>query len=41
LFLLQQPGGREALRLPNKQGSTPVSVAEKRGHDQLQQLFTE
>ncbi|KAM9568317.1 A-kinase anchor protein 13 isoform 16-T16 [Salvelinus alpinus] len=40
LFLLQQPGGREALRLPNKQGSTPVSVAEKRGHDQLQQLFT-
>ncbi|KAM9503908.1 A-kinase anchor protein 13-like isoform 1-T1 [Salvelinus alpinus] len=41
LFLLEQPGGREALRLPNKQGSTPVSVAEKRGHDQLQQLFTE
>ncbi|XP_041746088.1 A-kinase anchor protein 13 isoform X2 [Coregonus clupeaformis] len=41
LFLLQQPGGREALRQPNKQGSTPVSVAEKRGHDQLQQLFTE
>ncbi|XP_045083081.1 A-kinase anchor protein 13-like isoform X3 [Coregonus clupeaformis] len=41
LFLLQQPGGREALRLPNKQGSTPVSVAEKRGHDQLHQLFTE
>ncbi|CDQ72526.1 unnamed protein product [Oncorhynchus mykiss] len=40
LFLLQQPGGREALRLPNKQGSTPVSVAEKRGHGQLQQLFT-
>ncbi|XP_070986773.1 A-kinase anchor protein 13-like isoform X1 [Oncorhynchus clarkii lewisi] len=41
LFLLHQPGGRESLRLPNKQGSTPVSVAEKRGHDQLQQLFTE
>ncbi|XP_045553174.1 A-kinase anchor protein 13 isoform X7 [Salmo salar] len=41
LFLLEQPGGREALRLPNKQGSTPVSVAEKRGHNQLQQLFTE
>ncbi|KAL0968061.1 hypothetical protein UPYG_G00261800 [Umbra pygmaea] len=41
LFLLQQPGAREALRLPNKQGFTPVSVAEKKGYDQLQQLFTE
>uniref|UniRef100_A0AAY5KY46 DBB domain-containing protein n=1 Tax=Esox lucius TaxID=8010 RepID=A0AAY5KY46_ESOLU len=41
LFLLQQPGGREALRLPNKQGFTPVSFAETRGHDQLQKLFSE
>ncbi|KAJ7997839.1 hypothetical protein DPEC_G00216330 [Dallia pectoralis] len=41
LFLLQQPGGREALRLPNKQGFTPVSFAETRGHGRLQQLFSE
>ncbi|XP_051978846.1 A-kinase anchor protein 13-like isoform X2 [Xyrauchen texanus] len=41
LFLLQQPGGREALRLPNKQGRTPAGVAQKRGHSQLQKLLTE
>ncbi|XP_050956356.1 A-kinase anchor protein 13 isoform X2 [Labeo rohita] len=41
LFLLQQPGGREALRLPNKQGRTPARVAQKRGHTQLQKLLTE
>ncbi|XP_051548988.1 A-kinase anchor protein 13-like isoform X3 [Myxocyprinus asiaticus] len=41
LFLLQQPGGREALRLPNKQGRTPARVAQKRGHSQLQKLLTE
>ncbi|KAI1904523.1 hypothetical protein AGOR_G00006520 [Albula goreensis] len=41
LFLLKQPGGREALRIPNKQGATPASVAERRGHTQLQQLLSE
>lgn len=41
LFLLQQPGGREALRLPNKQGRTPAKVAQKRGHSQLHKLLTE
>ncbi|TRY93899.1 hypothetical protein DNTS_013077 [Danionella cerebrum] len=41
LFLLQQPGGKEALRLPNKQGRTPARVAKKRGHSQLQKLFSE
>lgn len=41
LFLLQQPGGREALRLPNKQGRTPARVAQKKGHSQLQKLLTE
>uniref|UniRef100_A0A673L9S7 Uncharacterized protein n=1 Tax=Sinocyclocheilus rhinocerous TaxID=307959 RepID=A0A673L9S7_9TELE len=41
LFLLQQPGGKEALQLPNKQGRTPARVAQKRGHTQLQKLLTE
>ncbi|XP_066558030.1 A-kinase anchor protein 13 isoform X4 [Amia ocellicauda] len=41
LFLLQQPGGRASLRLPNKQGATPVTVAQQRGHSQLEQLFTQ
>ncbi|KAI1889778.1 hypothetical protein AGOR_G00166440 [Albula goreensis] len=40
VFLLQQPGGKEALKVPNKQGATPASVAENRGHRQLQQLLT-
>ncbi|KAJ8247507.1 hypothetical protein GJAV_G00247190 [Gymnothorax javanicus] len=40
VFLLQQPGGREALRVPNKQGAVPASIAEKRGHSHLQQLLT-
>ncbi|XP_055049130.2 A-kinase anchor protein 13 isoform X2 [Misgurnus anguillicaudatus] len=41
IFLLQQPGGREALRLANKQGRTPARIAQKRGHSHLQKLFTE
>ncbi|KAJ8340272.1 hypothetical protein SKAU_G00349050 [Synaphobranchus kaupii] len=40
VFLLQQPGGRDALRVPNKQGVIPASIAEKRGHCRLQQLLT-
>ncbi|KAG7473231.1 hypothetical protein MATL_G00093500 [Megalops atlanticus] len=41
LFLVEQPGAREALALPNKQGATPASLAEKRGHSKLQQLLTQ
>ncbi|KAI4905108.1 hypothetical protein NFI96_000630 [Prochilodus magdalenae] len=41
LFLLQQPGGRDALRHQNKQGHTPAGVAQKRGHIQLQHLLSE
>ncbi|KAL7885293.1 hypothetical protein AOLI_G00055880 [Acnodon oligacanthus] len=41
LFLLQQPGGRDALRHQNKQGHTPAGVAQKRGHSQLQHLLAE
>ncbi|XP_073669387.1 A-kinase anchor protein 13 isoform X8 [Paramisgurnus dabryanus] len=41
IFLLQQPGGREALRLANKQGRTPARVAQKRGHSHLQKILTE
>ncbi len=40
-FLLQQPGGREALRRPNAQGLTPACLAESRGHQQLVELFTQ
>ncbi|MFT7806705.1 A-kinase anchor protein 13-like isoform X6 [Arapaima gigas] len=40
VFLLQQPGGREALRLPNRQGATPLRLAEKKGYKQLQQIFS-
>ncbi|XP_054475258.1 A-kinase anchor protein 13 isoform X2 [Anoplopoma fimbria] len=40
-FLLQQPGGREALRRPNAQGLTAARLAESRGHWQLAELFTQ
>ncbi|KAG5849113.1 hypothetical protein ANANG_G00106570 [Anguilla anguilla] len=40
VFLLQQPGGREALRVPDKQGAIPASVAKRKGHRHLQQLLT-
>ncbi|XP_027134513.1 A-kinase anchor protein 13-like isoform X5 [Larimichthys crocea] len=40
-FLLQQPGGREALRRPSAQGLTPACLAERRGHEQLVELFTQ
>ncbi|XP_056138409.1 A-kinase anchor protein 13-like [Lampris incognitus] len=39
-FLLQQPGGREALRQPDAQGETPVCLADRRGDQQLSELFT-
>ncbi|XP_043100441.1 A-kinase anchor protein 13-like isoform X2 [Puntigrus tetrazona] len=38
-FLLKQPGAREALSLCNKQGSTPVVIAQSRGHIALLELF--
>ncbi|KAJ8417429.1 hypothetical protein AAFF_G00286560 [Aldrovandia affinis] len=41
VFLLGQPGGPEARGLPNKQGATPASMAERRGHRRLQQLLSE
>ncbi|XP_056135372.1 uncharacterized protein si:dkey-172h23.2 [Lampris incognitus] len=40
-FLLQQSGALEALRLANKQGHTPASIAEERGHTELHQLLTQ
>ncbi|XP_069046763.1 A-kinase anchor protein 13 isoform X3 [Lepisosteus oculatus] len=39
LFLLQQPGGRAALRLPNRQGATPVDVARQRGNCRVEELL--
>uniref|UniRef100_A0A672FVP9 Si:dkey-172h23.2 n=1 Tax=Salarias fasciatus TaxID=181472 RepID=A0A672FVP9_SALFA len=34
-FLLRQPGAREALRLVNRQGDTPSSIAASRGNEDL------
>lgn len=39
-FLLQQSGAREALRLPNREGHTPSSIASLRGHERLHELLT-
>uniref|UniRef100_UPI003AAC7CA6 A-kinase anchor protein 13 n=1 Tax=Centroberyx gerrardi TaxID=166262 RepID=UPI003AAC7CA6 len=41
LFLLQQPGGREALRLTDARGQTPACLAKTKGHQQVSELFTE
>uniref|UniRef100_A0A8C4HUA0 Si:dkey-172h23.2 n=1 Tax=Dicentrarchus labrax TaxID=13489 RepID=A0A8C4HUA0_DICLA len=35
-FLLQQSGAREALRLANRQGHTPSTIAALRGHEQTE-----
>ncbi|TDH16650.1 hypothetical protein EPR50_G00000120 [Perca flavescens] len=40
-FLLQQSGAREALRLANRQGHTPSTVAALRGHEHLLELLTQ
>ncbi|XP_068460217.1 A-kinase anchor protein 13-like isoform X2 [Clinocottus analis] len=40
-FLLQQPGGREALRRPNALGLTAARLAESSGHGQLAEFFTQ
>ncbi|XP_070708917.1 A-kinase anchor protein 13 isoform X2 [Pempheris klunzingeri] len=39
-FLLQQSGARTALRLSNRQGHTPSTVAALRGHERLHELLT-
>ncbi|XP_016307764.1 A-kinase anchor protein 13-like isoform X4 [Sinocyclocheilus anshuiensis] len=39
-FLLKQPGAREALNLSNKQGATPVIIAQSRGYTALLELFS-
>ncbi|XP_035813229.2 A-kinase anchor protein 13-like isoform X3 [Amphiprion ocellaris] len=41
LFLLQQPGGKEALKRTNTQGQTPACLAKTRGHQLLVELFTQ
>ncbi|XP_059917149.1 A-kinase anchor protein 13 isoform X1 [Gadus macrocephalus] len=40
LFLLRQPAAREALRQRDAQGDTPASLARRKGHQQLAELFT-
>ncbi|XP_040907606.1 A-kinase anchor protein 13 isoform X2 [Toxotes jaculatrix] len=39
-FLLRQSGAREALRLANKEGHTPSTIAALRGHERLHELLT-
>ncbi|XP_025023761.1 A-kinase anchor protein 13 isoform X4 [Python bivittatus] len=39
-FLLKQPGGRRAVRVPNSEGATPVSLALERGYQKLHQILT-
>ncbi|XP_053740847.1 A-kinase anchor protein 13 isoform X3 [Synchiropus splendidus] len=39
-FLLQQPGGPDALRWTDARGHTPASLAKSRGHTQLLELFS-
>ncbi|KAG8001351.1 A-kinase anchor protein 13 [Nibea albiflora] len=39
-FLLQQSGAREALRLANREGHTPATIAALRGHKRLHELLT-
>lgn len=39
-FLLQQPGARQALALPNRDGATPVTLAQICGHSALFELLT-
>ncbi|XP_034541586.1 A-kinase anchor protein 13 [Notolabrus celidotus] len=38
-YVLQQPGGREALRKTDTRGETAAREAERRGHEQLLELF--
>ncbi|KAK3533714.1 hypothetical protein QTP70_023967 [Hemibagrus guttatus] len=38
-FLLQQPGARHALTLPNREGATPATLAQSCGHSSLLELL--
>uniref|UniRef100_UPI00398F8BDD uro-adherence factor A-like n=1 Tax=Pristiophorus japonicus TaxID=55135 RepID=UPI00398F8BDD len=40
-FLLQQPGGQEALGIANLDGATPINLATQRGFHGLEELFTQ
>ncbi|XP_026786545.3 A-kinase anchor protein 13 isoform X1 [Pangasianodon hypophthalmus] len=40
-FLLQQPGARQALALPNREGATPATLAQSCGHSALLELLTQ
>ncbi|KAM9460618.1 A-kinase anchor protein 13 isoform 2-T3 [Clarias gariepinus] len=40
-FLLQQPGARQALALPNREGVTPAALAQSCGHSALLELLTQ
>ncbi|KAF4082997.1 hypothetical protein AMELA_G00135030 [Ameiurus melas] len=40
-FLLQQPGARLALALPNREGATPATLAQGCGHSALLELLTQ
>ncbi|XP_062922192.1 A-kinase anchor protein 13-like isoform X1 [Mobula hypostoma] len=40
-FLLQQPGGQEALSITNLDGATPINLAAQRGFHGLQELFAQ
>ncbi|KAF5906153.1 A-kinase anchor protein 13 isoform X1, partial [Clarias magur] len=40
-FLLQQPGARQALALPNRDGVTPAALAQSCGHSALLELLTQ
>ncbi|XP_059808918.1 A-kinase anchor protein 13-like isoform X4 [Hypanus sabinus] len=40
-FLLQQPGGQEALSITNLDGATPINLAAQRGFHGLEELFAQ
>ncbi|XP_051896222.1 LOW QUALITY PROTEIN: A-kinase anchor protein 13-like [Pristis pectinata] len=40
-FLLQQPGGQEALGIANLDGATPINLAAQRGFHGLEELFAQ
>ncbi|XP_060797046.1 A-kinase anchor protein 13 isoform X3 [Neoarius graeffei] len=40
-FFLQQPGARQALALPNREGATPATLAQSCGHSALLELLTQ
>ncbi|XP_047666584.1 A-kinase anchor protein 13 isoform X3 [Tachysurus fulvidraco] len=40
-FLLKQPGARQALALPNREGATPATLAQGCGHSAMLELLTQ